>query len=68
MSCSPAELKKKSDEFLGKWQACKTHPGMDGFVEFAVAVSRFTEFLGSKGLSRIAPDRACTGAGSARPV
>jgi diguanylate cyclase (GGDEF)-like protein len=51
MSCSPAELKKKSDEFLGKWQACKTHPGMDGFVEFAVAVSSFTEFLGSKGLS-----------------
>ena len=50
MSCSPAELKKKSDEFLSKWQACKDHPGIDGFVEFAVAVSSFTEFLDAKGL------------------
>jgi diguanylate cyclase (GGDEF)-like protein len=50
MSCSPAELKKKSDEFLSKWQACKNHPGIDGFVEFAVAVSSFTEFLDAKGL------------------
>lgn len=50
MSCSPAELKKKSDEFLSKWQACKAHPGIDGFVEFAVAVSSFTEFLDAKGL------------------
>ncbi len=50
MSCSPAELKKKSDEFLSKWQACKAHPGVDGFVEFAVAVSSFTEFLDAKGL------------------
>lgn len=50
MSCSPAELKKKSDEFLSKWQACKDHPGIDSFVEFAVAVSSFTEFLDAKGL------------------
>jgi len=50
MSCSPAELKRKSDEFLSKWQACKSHPGLDGFVEFAVAVSSFTEFLDAKGL------------------
>ncbi|MES2949801.1 MAG: diguanylate cyclase [Pseudomonadota bacterium] len=50
MSCSPAELKKKSDEFLSKWQSCKDHPGIDTFVEFAVAVSSFTEFLDAKGL------------------
>ena len=50
MSCSPVELKKKSDEFLSKWQSCKDHPGIDGFVEFAVAVSSFTEFLDAKGL------------------
>ena len=50
MSCSPVELQKKSDEFLSKWQACKDHPGIDGFVEFAVAVSSFTEFLNAKGL------------------
>ncbi len=51
MSCSPAELKRKSDEFFGKWQACKANPGIDAFVEFAVAVSSFTEFLDAKGLS-----------------
>lgn len=50
MTCSPVELKKKSDEFLSKWQLCKDHPGVDGFVEFAVAVSSFTEFLDAKGL------------------
>ena len=51
MSCSPVELKKKSDEFLSRWQSCKDHPGMDGFVEFAVAASSFTEFLDAKGLA-----------------
>jgi diguanylate cyclase (GGDEF)-like protein len=51
MSCSPAELKRKSDEFFGKWHACEAHPGIDGFVEFAVAVSSFTEFLEAKGLA-----------------
>ena len=50
MSCSPAELKRKSDEFFDKWAACKVNPGIDGFVEFAVAVSSFTEFLEAKGL------------------
>jgi diguanylate cyclase (GGDEF)-like protein len=50
MSCSPAELKRKSDEFFDKWNACKAHAGIDGFVEFAVAVSSFTEFLDAKGL------------------
>lgn len=51
MSWSPAELQRKSDEFLTKWQACKAQPGFDGFVEFAVTVSSFTGFLDAKGLS-----------------
>lgn len=50
MSCSPVELKRKSDEFLSKWQLCKDQPGIDGFVEFAVAVSSFTEYLDARGL------------------
>ena len=51
MSCSPAELQRKSDEFLAKWHAAKTQPGFDGYVEFAVTVSSFTGFLESKALS-----------------
>ncbi|MDD2924925.1 diguanylate cyclase [Rhodoferax sp.] len=50
MPCSPAELQKKSDEFLSRWQSCKDHPGVDAFVEFAVAASSFTEFLDARGL------------------
>ena len=51
MSCSPEELRRKSDDFLAKWQACKTLHGFDGFVEFAVTVSSFTGFLEAMGLS-----------------
>lgn len=50
MPCSPAELQKKSAEFLSRWQSCKDHPGIDTFVEFAVAASSFTEFLNNRGL------------------
>ena len=51
MSCSPEELRRKSDDFLAKWQVCKTQTGLDGFVEFAVTVSSFTGFLEAGGLS-----------------
>lgn len=51
MSCSSEELRRKSDDFLAKWQACKTQTGLDGFVEFAVTASSFTGFLEAKGLS-----------------
>ncbi len=51
MSCSPDELKKKSEDFLAKWQTFAEHPVFDGFVEFAVAASSITEFLAARGLS-----------------
>lgn len=51
MSCSPEELKKKSEDFLAKWTAFAGHPVFDGFVEFAVAASSITEFLAARGLS-----------------
>ena len=54
MSCSPVELSRKAEEFLSKWQLCKNNPGIDGFVEFAVAVSSFTEFLDARS-ARFAP-------------
>ncbi len=51
MSGLPAELKKKSDSFLTKWQVFERQRDFDGFVEFAVAVSSLTEFLTARGLS-----------------
>jgi CheY-like chemotaxis protein len=51
MSCSPAELNRKGDDFRVKWGDFDKNPTFDGFVEFAVAASSITEFLAAKGLS-----------------
>ena len=51
MSCPPAELQKKSDELLLKWETYVASPHIDSFVEFAVCLSSFSEFLQGKGLS-----------------
>jgi diguanylate cyclase (GGDEF)-like protein len=51
MSCTPEDLHKRCQELAAKWQACTRHTGLDSFVEFAVSVSSFTEFLESHGLS-----------------
>ena len=45
------DLNKKSELVLQKWQAYKTAPSFDVFVEFAVGVSSITEYLETKGLS-----------------
>jgi len=51
MSCSPDELKKRSDALGAKWQAFLASHATDLLLEFAVSVSSFTEFLHGKGLS-----------------
>jgi diguanylate cyclase (GGDEF)-like protein len=51
MSCSPEELKKRSDAVASKWQSFQDLPATDHLLEFAVSVSSFTEFLHGKGLS-----------------
>lgn len=51
MSCPPAELKKKSEELRLKWGVYIASPGFEPFVEFAVCLSSFSEFLSGKGLS-----------------
>ena len=51
MSCPPAELQKKNDELHLKWGAYIASPGFEPFVEFAVCLSSFSEFLDGKGLS-----------------
>ncbi|QNM97704.1 hypothetical protein [Chitinimonas koreensis] len=51
MPCSPAELQRKCDSLLATWQAYRAAPGFEQFVEFAVTLSSFAEFLHAKGLS-----------------
>lgn len=51
MSCSPDELKKRSDAVAARWQTFLGAPGTDPLLEFAVSISSFTEFLHGKGLA-----------------
>jgi len=51
MPCPPAELKKKSDELLFKWWTYLKSPDFEPFVEFAVCLSSFSDFLQNQGLS-----------------
>jgi CheY-like chemotaxis protein len=51
MACPPAELQKKSDELHLKWGTYIATPSFELFVEFAVCLSSFSEFLQGKSLS-----------------
>ena len=51
MSCTPEELQKRSDALAASWQHFVAAPATDPLLEFAVAISSFTEFLHGKGLS-----------------
>ncbi|QDQ25705.1 diguanylate cyclase [Chitinimonas arctica] len=51
MFCPPAELQKKCEALDANWRAYRAAPRFEQFVEFAITVSSFAEFLHSKGLS-----------------
>jgi diguanylate cyclase (GGDEF)-like protein len=51
MACSPAEVKKKCTGLLSKWEVYAASPSFESFVEFAVSLSSFSEFLLGKNLS-----------------
>lgn len=51
MAFSPVEAKKKCTELLCKWEAYLKLPSFESFVEFAVSLSSFSEFLQGKSLS-----------------
>ena len=51
MQLQPTDLKNKSDSLQLKWSTYATMPGFELFVEFAVDLSSFSEFLKDKGLS-----------------
>jgi diguanylate cyclase (GGDEF)-like protein len=51
MSCSPEDLRRRSDALAASWRSLLAAPATDPLLEFAVAISSFTEFLHGKGLS-----------------
>ena len=53
MLCSPAELTKKSQALLNAWQRYQLAPSFENFVELAVSINSFTEFLIDKGITAL---------------
>ncbi|HLA34280.1 MAG TPA: diguanylate cyclase [Rhodocyclaceae bacterium] len=51
MFCSSLELSKKSDSLRVAWMGYRSAPRFEHFVEFAVTLSSFADFLNSNGLS-----------------
>ena len=51
MQIQPTHLKSKSDSLQFMWCTYAATPGVESFVEFAVCLSSFSEFLKDKGLS-----------------
>src|SRR5674476_1464276 len=51
MSCPPMDLKNKNDELLFNWWTYLKSPDFEPFVEFAVCLSSFSNFLQNQGLS-----------------
>lgn len=49
MSCSPVELAQKNQSVLVTWQRYRKDSSFENFVEFAVSLNSFTEFLIAKG-------------------
>lgn len=51
MAYPPVQLQLKTEELRLKWDAYVCSPDFEPFVEFAVCISSFSEFLNSRGLS-----------------
>ena len=50
MLCSPEELLQKKQALLNMWQRYQATPSFENFVELAVSINSFTEFLIDKGI------------------
>jgi len=53
MLCSSTDLIKKSQALLNGWQRYQLAPSFENFVELAVSINSFTEFLIDKGVSAL---------------
>ena len=53
MLCSPEELLQKNQALSNTWQRYQALPSFDSFVELAVSINSFTEFLIDKGVTAL---------------
>lgn len=53
MLCAPADLVKKSQALINGWERYQLTPSFENFVELAVSINSFTEFLIDKGASAL---------------
>ena len=53
MLCSPEELLQKNLALSATWQRYQTVPSFESFVELAVSINSFTEFLIDKGITAL---------------
>jgi len=53
MLCSPEELLQKTQALSSTWQRYQTMPSFESFVELAVSINSFTEFLIDKGITAL---------------
>ncbi|MEW6416246.1 MAG: diguanylate cyclase [Pseudomonadota bacterium] len=53
MLCSPEELLQKNQALSATWQRYRAAPSADTFVELAVSINSFTEFLIDKGVTAL---------------
>ena len=53
MLCAPADLVKKSHALINGWERYQLTPSFENFVELAVSINSFTEFLIDKGASAL---------------
>jgi diguanylate cyclase (GGDEF)-like protein len=53
MLCSPEELLQKNQALSSTWQRYQAVPSFESFVELAVSINSFTEFLIDKGITAL---------------
>ncbi|HBU29772.1 MAG TPA: diguanylate cyclase response regulator [Thiobacillus sp.] len=53
MLCPPEELLQKSQALSSTWQRYQAMPSFESFVELAVSINSFTEFLIDKGITAL---------------
>ncbi len=53
MHCSPADLINKNQALIAAWRRYQLAPSFENFVELAVSINSFTEFLIDKGITAL---------------
>ena len=53
MLCSPEELLQKNQALSNTWKHYQSMPSVESFVELAISINSFTEFLIAKGITAL---------------